>query len=270
MKNWIKSNKVKSLIWMLKILVVLLFAVLIMLFMKSSSGFNYWVWNDHGSVADWLSGAGTVAAIWVGFRQIKIQNRLDRAKTIESKRPRFDVKNAARISTNFEVIGLMIQHDSDAITSILKDKSKYKIQMINISESPVYDLAIKFTYINKNGEQQTDTFSFSGLMSSKRLVLIPEDYDISIKMRELVIKFMSSTGELGFCRYKSSEKTKEDFEHPKYYFVKASNKYVSGGEMGQIISKESQLFQELDFKPNYLNNRFVYPGNDSDSKSQNK
>ena len=97
-------------------------------------------------------------------------------------------------------------------------------------------------------------------MPSKRLVLIPEDYDISIKMRELVIKFMSSTGELGFCRYKSSKKMEEDFENPKYYFVTASNKYVSGGEMGHMISKEGQQFKELDFKPDYMNNRFFYPG----------
>lgn len=260
MRDWIKRNKVKSLIWVLKILVIMLIIVLIILFMKSSAGFNYWVWSDHGSVADWLSGAGTVAAIGVGFRQIKIQNQFDRAKTIESKRPRFDVESAAGISTKVEVNGLMIQHDSDKVTSILSDKNKYKIQIINISESPVYGLAIKFTYINKDGEQQTDTFSFSGLMPSKRLVLIPEDYDISIKMRELVIKFMSSTGELGFCRYKSSKKMEEDFENPKYYFVTASNKYVSGGEMGHMISKEGQQFKELDFKPDYMNNRFFYPG----------
>lgn len=238
--------------------------------MKSSPGFNYWVWNDHGSVADWLGGAGTVVAIIVGFKQLKIQNLLGRAKTIESKRPRFDVKSAAGINTNGEMDVLMVQHDRRETTRILKDLNKYKIRMVNISESPVYDLAIKFIYIDKNGKKHTGTFSFSGLMPSKRLILIPKDYDKSIKMRELVIKFISSTGELGFCQYKSSERIEEDFEHPKYYFVKASNKYVSGGEMGQMISKGSQQFIELDFKPDYLNNRFIYPENDSSSKSQDK
>ncbi len=49
------------------------------------------------------------------------------------------------------------------------------------------------------------------------------------------------------------------FEDAQYYFVNGNNSNVSGNEMGEMISREDTKFKKLDFKPSYMNNRFVIP-----------
>ena len=52
MRDWIKRNKLKSIIIALVIITVWLIFLSVIVLMRSNSGFNYWLWNDHGSVAD--------------------------------------------------------------------------------------------------------------------------------------------------------------------------------------------------------------------------
>lgn len=226
--------------------------------MHINSGFNYWVCNDHGSIADWVSGIGTIGAIMVGFHQVKVQNQLERARIIENKRPRFDVKSASALIPKNNV--LAFEHDASRVKEIVEDYGDryFKLQMTNISENIVYDLAVRFIYVNSEGKMQNDFFSFNGLKAREKLILIPTNHEYTIKPKRLIIKYTSSVGEEGFCDYNHFEKSKNFFEQPNYYFVMSNNKYMSGYEIGKMISKKSKQFKKLNFESKYLNNRFSF------------
>ena len=70
MRDWIKRNKLKSIIIALVIITVWLIFLSVIVLMRSNSGFNYWLWNDHGSVADWVSGLGTLGALIFAYKEI--------------------------------------------------------------------------------------------------------------------------------------------------------------------------------------------------------
>ena len=88
-----------------------------------------------GSVAEWIGGFGTIAAVIAGFAQVKNQNKIKKANDIEEKRPRFDVKSASTIKNYKEIVALACKHDTQIVKKVLQDnESKYsKIQIINIS-----------------------------------------------------------------------------------------------------------------------------------------
>lgn len=95
-----------------------------------------------GSVAEWIGGFGTIAAVIAGFAQVKNQNKIKKANDIEEKRPRFDVKSASTIKNYKEIVALACKHDTQIVKKVLQDNgSKYsKIQIINISPNVVYNL----------------------------------------------------------------------------------------------------------------------------------
>lgn len=214
-----------------------------------------------GSVAEWIGGFGTIAAVIAGFAQVKNQNKIKKANDIEEKRPRFDVKSASTIKNYKEIVALACKHDTQIVKKVLQDnESKYsKIQIINISPNIIYNLAIKITYTDSCGENVIDTYSYTGFSSNERIFIIPNDYSSKIKMNNMVIKFLTSAGELGFCEFTKGEKEEDMFEDGQYYFVNGNNSHVSGNEMGKMISREDAKFRKLDFKPSHINNRFVIP-----------
>ncbi|PKZ26361.1 hypothetical protein CYJ78_12365 [Lactobacillus crispatus] len=65
-----------------------------------------------GSVAEWIGGFGTIAAVIAGFAQVKNQNKIKKANDIEEKRPRFDVKSASTIKNYKEIVTLACKHDT--------------------------------------------------------------------------------------------------------------------------------------------------------------
>lgn len=75
MRDWIKRNKLKSIIIALVIITVWLIFLSVIVLMRSSTGFNYWLWNDHGSVADWVSGLGTLGALIFAYKEIIASRR---------------------------------------------------------------------------------------------------------------------------------------------------------------------------------------------------
>ena len=214
-----------------------------------------------GSVAEWIGGFGTIAAVIAGFAQVKNQNKIKKANDIEEKRPRFDVKSASTIKNYKEIVALACKHDTQIVKKVLQDNgSKYsKIQIINISPNVVYNLAIKLTYTDSCGENVIDTYSYSGFSSNEQLFIIPNDYSSKIKLTNMIIKFLTSASELGFCEFSKGAKEEDMFEDAQYYFVNGNNSNVSGNEMGEMISREDTKFKKLDFKPSYMNNRFVIP-----------
>src|SRR5699024_10081148 len=85
--------------------------ILIVQCMINFPGFNYWITHDHGSVADWIGGVGTILAIVGGFQQINKQHKVDEAEKIEKDRKSTRL-NSSHVSISYAVFCL-IKHTGD-------------------------------------------------------------------------------------------------------------------------------------------------------------
>lgn len=116
--------------------------------MNNFPGFNYWITHDHGSVADWIGGVGTILAIVGGFQQINKQHKVDEAKKIENSRPYFACNYVSETSACDTIVLTTSSFGNlSDIDFILRNNVSYrKIEIDNISDNPVYELAIKLFF----------------------------------------------------------------------------------------------------------------------------
>ncbi|HLQ83691.1 MAG TPA: hypothetical protein VK121_07630 [Pseudogracilibacillus sp.] len=246
--------------------------ILIVQCMINFPGFNYWITHDHGSVADWIGGVGTILAIVGGFQQINKQHKVDEAEKIENSRPYFACNYLSKTSARNTIILITSPFGSlSDIDLILCNNVSYrKIEIDNISDNPVYELDIKLSF--KQGDNngiKEEFFNYSGFSSEGKIILIPgnTNHDINYKFQKMVIRFKSKAGEMGFCIYEDIVDDQLEFKNPQYKYLKSENNEVKAKS---FIYKEDLNNDTYEFDNSKMYHNGIIKHNWSASKCKTK
>lgn len=216
--------------------------------------------DKYGTLADWLSGLGTIAAFLAVFWQVKKEADVQRAMDIENQRPRFAihiVPNKELLKTETVFVGC--QSNIDALKNELhslknaedfldrkfdlddwKDTKSYYV-IKNISKNNIYSITVNFMYL-KNGSMKSEKVKYTGVKPYENVVILTDFYyeDTTTQFKEMVVKFTSSASEVGFLRYRPYQ--------DDYFYVKSKNKSVSTVNEDKIILQNSKEYEELNFE----------------------
>lgn len=216
--------------------------------------------NKYGTLADWISGLGTIAAFLAVFWQVKKEADIQRAMDIENQRPRFAVhivpdKELFEIGTvfvgcqdNIDILKNKLQALKSAaafldrpftLTDWKDAKSFYVIK--NISKNNIYSITVNFMYL-KNKSIKSEKIKYTGVRPYENIVILTDFYDedTTIQFKEMVVKFTSSASEVGFLRYRPYQSD--------YFYIRSKNKSVSTTNEDKIILQGSKEYKELNSK----------------------
>lgn len=226
---------------------------------------NFWsaLTTNPGSLAEWVSGIGTLLAFFVVFWQINKQTNIQRALDIEHQRPRFAISTLlgypsgntiviydGNSNNNINVDGAISNN------TILNNQGKQypRINIRNISDNNVYSIEVAFVYYYKSDRNNTmrELFNFNGLKESQNLLLFPRfesqgKFAQDLVCSDLVIRFTSSVEEVGFVEYNGYEQTFPNLGigSENYYYVENKNRNVRVYGRDQMISEGSETFNRL-------------------------
>lgn len=247
-KGRIRKILSKYLYWILGICIPLLTGLVIGALTHSTG-------EELGSWADWASAIGTVGAFIWGIVVITKQANIQRAMSIENKRPRFSFDPTEVILKNDFILLPNRWIDSKIIQAGLDENEGVLFRISNISANPIYSLKIILYYDditnaqkrqkikNEENEDEKDikpkkqTYIIYGMPKEKTVVLVPSKF--IKKWQEIFIKFHSSANEIGYMRCKSGQSV-------KYYFVKNKNTAISTTGDDQMILSTDQVVKDFD------------------------
>lgn len=218
--------------------------------------------NKYGTLADWISGVGTICAFLVVFWQIKKEADIQRAMEVESHRPRFAVSfMLASEITPGNTVFIGSREAIDKLKEKLREMEKANEYMDrpnptntflnftnyyddrnyavlkNISKNNIYSIAVEIKYL-KDKSSESQIIEYSGIRPYENIVLLT-DNDLWGEKNKIVVKFVSSANEIGFFVFESS--------CYKYLYVKSKNKSVSAYGMDKMISENSNEYESLNF-----------------------
>lgn len=219
--------------------------------------------NKYGTLAEWISGVGTIGAFLVVFWQIKKEADIQRAMEVESHRPRFavSVMLASEITPgNTVFIGSREAIDklkeklremekaneymdrpnpTNTFLNFTNDDRNYAV-LKNISKNNIYSIAVEIKYL-KDKSSESQIIEYSGIRPYENIVLLTDNdlWGENNKCESIVVKFVSSANEIGFFYSESS--------WYKYLYVKSKNKSVSAYGMDKMISENSNEYESLNF-----------------------
>lgn len=247
-KGQIQKIISKYLYWILGICFPLLTGLLIGALTHSTG-------EELGSWADWASAIGTVGAFIWGIVVITKQTNIQRAMSIENKRPRFSFDLTEVILKNDFILLPNRRMDSKIIQAGLDENEGVLFRISNISANPIYSLKIILYYDDitniekrkeikekKNGNEedikpQKQTYIIYGMPKERTVVLVPGKF--IKKWQKIFIKFHSSANEIGYMRCKSGQSV-------EYYFVKNKNTAISTTGDDQMILSTDQVAKDFD------------------------
>lgn len=222
--------------------------------------------NKYGTLADWVSGVGTICAFLVVFWQIKKEADIQRAMEVESHRPRFAVSDmlASEITPgNTVLIGSREAIDelkeelrgmeeaneymdqpnpTNTFLNFTKFNDRNYAVLKNISKNNIYSIAVEIKYL-KDKSSESQIIEYSGIRPYENIVLLTDNdlWGEKNKCESIVVKFVSSANEIGFFDFESSS------SWYKYLYVKSKNKSVSAYGMDKMISENSNEYESLNF-----------------------
>lgn len=220
--------------------------------------------NKYGTLADWISGVGTICAFLVVFWQIKKEADIQRALEVESHRPRFAV--SVMLASEITLGNTVFIGSREAIDELKKelrgmeganefmdlpnpkntflnftnyDDRNYAV-LKNISKNNIYSIAVEIKYL-KDKSSESQIIEYSGIRPYENIVLLTDNdlWGEKNKCESIVVKFVSSANETGFFYFESSRY--------KYSYVKSKNKSVSAYGMDKMISENSNEYESLNF-----------------------
>lgn len=222
---------------------------------------NFWsaLTTNPGSLAEWVSGIGTLLAFFVVFWQINKQTNIQRALDIEHQRPRFAISTLFGFSSGTTMVvydGDSNKNNINVIDAISNAQANQyqRISIRNISDNNIYSIEVAFYYYYKSDKNNImrELFNFNGLRANQNLLLFPKSEfqgksTQDLVCSDLVIRFMSSAEETGFVEYNGYER---DFPYlgiglENYYYVKNKNKNVRAYGKDQMIGEGSETFNRL-------------------------
>lgn len=223
--------------------------------------------NKYGTLADWISGVGTICAFLVVFWQIKKEADIQRAMEVESHRPRFAVSvmlaseitlgNTVFIGSRKAIDKLKEELRGMEGANEFMDRSNPTNKFLNftnyydrnyavlknISKNNIYSIAVEIKYL-KDKSSKSQIIEYSGIRPYENIVLLTDNdlWGEKNKCESIVVKFVSSANEIGFFDFESSESS-----WYKYSYVKSKNKSVSAYGMDKMISENSNEYESLNF-----------------------
>ena len=203
-----------------------------------------------GSLADWLSAIGTIAAFFAVIWQQYRQEKAARSFKIEQSRPRFlrlaggvipneaDVLMNKQISSKllYEIVSKPRKKDTNAHSALLAIK--------NISRNIIYKLEIIIEYEDKS----IQCWKKIGMQSNEVIVLVPSFLkdgernlsNVNKKRSELKLRFLTPSNEVGFYIYNYENKI------GKYIFIKDKwNKKTTPPKGGTLLNRNSEQIKDL-------------------------
>ncbi len=241
------------------VLVTLSFLIaiwLVYLFVKDGwRSFAEWFQTDHGTVADWASGIGTIAALAAVIWQQDRQENMERAINVENSRPRFTLSfypNATKKATV-----LYWGRNPSEVKEIIEGENPYRLIYIqNISENVIYDFEVILKYHEaKTFKPRTDYWTTSGIGPKENIIIIPKfkktdkEVEGNIVYDGLFIKFVTTANEVGFFIETNTkqEATDSGFNASQYYYVKGRHiKHVTAINRDKMIRVNSDECRKLD------------------------
>lgn len=210
--------------------------------------------DNYGSLADWVSGLGSIGAIFAVMWQVNKQKKVERALETEKKRPRFLITYVEKTSNEClkfynSSIREYIQNGEIQIPS-----SCLYVVLKNVSINPVYGFDIVLNYY-ENKELKTECWSVGLISPNEEVSFIPSfwfgDRLKNVVYCEIIIKFVSTSNEIGFLKMNKfkniSIAEKPVFDKEKYFFVKDKRRSeVEAFNEDKMITKNSKLFERFD------------------------
>lgn len=237
-KNW----------WDVRYLLLLIVAFLFFRFEK----FVKWLVQDTGSVADWVSGLGTIAAFGAVIWQQHRQERIARALRVEQARPRFTRMIRGKLPDKTDILTnkkiekkLLYEILQEPRQNISKIRSEL-LTLENISENTIYCLEILIIY-EDNSEQ---FWAQNGIHKNGVIALVPSFLDGGMEPSKetkdrvkLIVRFLTPLNETGFYIY-DYEKKEE-----RYLFVKDPyNDLVRSSKQGEMLDNDDDYIEKLNKK----------------------
>ena len=246
------SNVVAFVLGMITI--VLILSIVRQAASLNTKPFFQWIANDHGDVADWVSGIGTFLAFLAIFWQVNKQTNIQRGLDAEHQRPRFSLVFIPVVRTGVTTIVFGEGQDGNKAKQLATNHSGYrKICINNMSPNTIYEIEVRLKYHLSSDPQgiREEYFLYSGLRPNHDLVLLPDfkfnESDEQIRYDHLTIRFDTSANEIGFCDYSGSHNKTHDsaLSSEKYYFVRSKNRSISATAPDVMIKKKSKTYMNL-------------------------
>ena len=249
-ENLYKSTKqfLKKHWWDVRYLLLIMVAFFFLRFDE----FKKWLIKDTGSVADWVSGLGTIAAFGAVIWQQHRQEQITRALQIEQARPRFarmirgQLPDKVDILANKKIRGQLLY---EILQEPRQDISKARSELLtleNISKNTIYLLQILIIY-----EDRSEQFwAQNGMRENGVIALVPSFSDggtepskVTKDRAKLIVRFLTPLNETGFYIY-DYEKGEE-----KYLFLRDPyNDLVRPSKQGEMFDDDDEYVKTLNKK----------------------
>lgn len=257
MKKWFKKYK-QYITGSICTIIVIAFVFAIVLFKQHGWGsFVVWLNTEHGNVADWASGLGTICALAAVVWQQGRQENLERAINVERSRPRFTLSFYPTITEKSTI--LYWNRSPKDVENIISTDGFYRfISIENISENMVYDFYVILKYhIAQTSQERIDYWKTAGIGPKEKVVILPKykgsdlEAERNIVYESLTIKFVTTANEVGFFSTENTtnDPTDNSIGSGRYYFVKGKHirhvTAVNKDKMIKINSDKCQKFDEM-------------------------
>lgn len=252
---------------------LLLFATVFLFFRFDK--FIKWLTQNTGSVADWFSAIGTVAAFFAIFWQMDKQEKMERAFRIEQSRPRFMFMIRGKLPDKTNIL-----LDDSEFYSVLEDGEdgsplKYMVDnphfnnlitLENISSNTIYTFEIiifnengEETYWTQNGLQQHAIVAPVPVSLIKKVKDTSTDHIINVDhvdmgAKQIKVRFTTSFNETGFYKLDITNGEEE------YYFInETNNSEVQAGKNGKMLETNDEKTEELNAEFEKYKSKDIYP-----------
>lgn len=255
MKKWFDKCRQYIIGSLITIMVLLLFWIVASFIKNGWDDFANWFNTEHGNVADWASGLGTIFALIAVVWQEGRQENLERAINVEKSRPRFSLSFYPTITKNTTI--LYWNRKPENVKQIINKSGDYRfISIENISENMVYDFYVILKYHeSQTFKPRTDYWKTAGIAPKEKVVVIPKykgsenEKAGNIVYDSLTIKFVTTANEVGFFSTKNADgdSTDNSFGNERYFYVKGKHiKHVTAVNRDKMIKVNSDKCQTLD------------------------
>lgn len=255
MKKWFKKCKQYIIGSVITIIILLLFWVISLFIKNGWRDFANWLSTEHGNVADWASGLGTIFALIAVVWQQGRQENLERAINVEKSRPRFSLSFYPTVENNTTI--LYWNKDPQDVKNMVKNGGVYRfISIENISENMVYDFyAILKYHEAQTFKPRTDYWKTEGVSPKEKVVMIPKfkgtevEKSANIIYDSLTIKFVTTANEVGFFSTINinGDSTDNSFGNARYFYVRGKHiKHVTAVNRDRMIKVNSDKCRSLD------------------------
>lgn len=188
--------------------------------------------DKYGTLADWISGIGTIAAFSVVIWQQYRQENIGRAFRIEQGRPRFRFLYRGELPDKTNI--LINTYGSAKLYNTVKNYNSALPTLENISDNTIYTLSVIIEYRSGVKEYWKANGIHGGDIVAFVPSFLPDDFLLGLKITELKARFLTISNEIGFYKYEPLE------DKGSYFFIEnEQNSQIRASGLGKMVSKNN-------------------------------